>query len=173
MKKPTLVNALTWLQINNPLYQNVIINHDILLGMPDEFISKDILSRIVIMENDISKRKGYGIDLSKNNDENDLHHAIGFTGINKLGILSSCIYTNINESRQNLYLKLISAIHNLLNDSAPDDNGVKDHSADLPLVITYNLHGDRKPLNDWDNPDFFPIAFLALFLNSNNGHIIP
>ncbi len=144
-----------------------------LSGMPDEFIPEGISSRVVIIENDVSKRKGCGVDLSKNNDENDLHHVIGSAGINESGILSSCIYTNVNKSRQNPYLKLISAIHNFSNDSAPDDNGVEDHSIDLPLVITYNLQGDKKPLNDWDNPDLFPIAFFALFAYGNGGHIAP
>ncbi len=161
VRKQTLVDTLTWLQTNNSLYRNVVINHDILSGMPHEFIPEGISFRVVIMENDISKRKGYGVDLSKNNDENDLHHVIGFAGINKSGILSGCIYTNVNKSRQNPYLKLISAIHNLSNDSAPNDNSVKDHSVDSPPVITYNLQGDRKPLNDWDNPDFFLLHFLS------------
>ncbi len=141
--------------------------------MPDEFISKGISSRVVIMENDISKREGYGVDLSKNNNKNDLHHAIGSASINESGILSGCIYIDVNESRQNPYMKLIFAIHNLLNDSALDDNSVEGHSVNPSPVITYNLQGDRKPLNDWDNPDFFPIAFLALFPYGDGGHIAP
>ncbi len=108
--------------------------------MSHEFIPKGISSKVVIMENDISERKGYGVDLSKNNDENNLHHVIGSVGINESSILSGCIYTDVNKSRQNPYLKLISAIHtNFLNDSAPDDNGVEDHNVDPPPVITYNL----------------------------------
>ncbi len=99
VRKQTLVDALTWSQTNNPLYRNVVINHDMLSGMPHEFIPEDISSRVVIMENDISKREGYGVDLSKNNDENDLHHIIGSIGINESGILSACIYTDVNESR--------------------------------------------------------------------------
>lgn len=119
--------------------------------MLDEYISKGISSRIVIMENDSSKHKGYRADLVENKDENNLFSAIGAADINKLGILSSCIYTNVNESRQNLYLKLISAIHNL-----SDDNAVDDHNNNPKPVISYNLYSDRKPLNDWDNPNRFP-----------------
>ena len=78
--------------------------------------------------------------------------------INKFGILSGCIYTNTNESRQNRYLKLISAIYNFSN-----DNGAEDHNNEMRPVISYNLYGKRKPLNDWDNPNFFPIAFSVLF----------
>ncbi len=119
-----------------------------LSGILDEFILESISSRVVIMENDISEREGYEVDLSKNNDENNLHYTIGSAGINESGILSGCIYTDVNESEQNPYLKLISAIHNLSNDSASDDNGVEDHSVDPPPVITYNLQDDRKSLND-------------------------
>ena len=108
--------------------------------MPDEYIPKGISSRVVIMENDSSERKGYEADLVENNDKNDLYHAIG---INKSRILSGYIYIDVNKSRQNLYLKLISAIHNL-----SDDNVVEDHNDDLKPVISYNLDGDGKLLND-------------------------
>ncbi len=143
VRKESLLNAWTWLRINNPLYRNVVINHDMLLSMPDEFISKSILSRVVVIEDDSSERKGYGANLAENNEENDLHHAIGSGDINESGILSGCIYTDVNESRQNLYLKLISTIHNLSN-----DNVAEDHNDELRPVISYNLHGDGKPLND-------------------------
>lgn len=129
----------------------------------DAFIPEGISSKVVIMKNDISEHKGYRVDLSKNNNESDLHNVIGSTGINKSGILSSCIYINVDISGQNPCLKLISVTHNLSNDSSPNDNGVKDHSVDPPPIITYNLQGDRKPFNDWNNRDFFPIAFLSFF----------
>ena len=67
--------------------------------MPDEYIPKGISSRVVVMENNSSEWEGYGADLVENNDGNDLHHAVGATGINELGILSSYIYTNVNKSR--------------------------------------------------------------------------
>ncbi|MCJ1349551.1 hypothetical protein MMC31_007792 [Peltigera leucophlebia] len=168
VRKQALFNALTWLYINNPLYQDVVINYKTLLSIPAEFIPKGISSRIVVIENDSSERKGYGADLVENNDENDLHHAIEAAGINESGILSACIYTDVNESRQNPYLKLISAIHNLF-----DDNDAEHHNDDSRPVISYNFHGDGKPLNDWDNPDFFPITFPTLFSYGDAGHIAP
>ena len=80
--------------------------------------------------------------------------------------MSGCIYKDVNKSRQNPYLILISAIHNL-----SDDNTAEDHNNNSRLVISYNLYGDGKLLNDWDNPDIFSIAFLALFLYGDSGHI--
>lgn len=134
--------------------------------MLDEFVSKSISSRVVIIEDDCSERKNYGRNLAENNEENNLHSTIGSAGMNESGILSGCIYTDVNKSRQNLYLMLIFVIHNLLN-----DNVIEDHNDKPRPVISYNLHSDRKPLNDWNNPDFFPIAFLALFFYRDGGNI--
>lgn len=89
--------------------------------MPDEFISWNISSRVVIMEENSSECEGYGANLTKNNKENNLYHAIRSVNINEFGILSGCIYTDVNESRENLYLNLIPFIHNLSNDNVVED----------------------------------------------------
>lgn len=103
--------------------------------MPNKFIPKTISFRVVIMKNDISERKSHGADLFKDNNKNNLHHAIGSAGINKLGILNDCIYTNVNRFRQNPYLKLISAIYNLSNHSVSEDNKVEDYNVNpLPII---------------------------------------
>lgn len=99
--------------------------------------------RIVVIENNSFKRKGYETDLVENSHENDLDYAIRAIGINELGILSDCIYTDVNKSRQNLYLKLIFAIQNL-----SDDNVAEDHNNYLGPLISYNFYNDKKPLND-------------------------
>lgn len=57
--------------------------------------------------------------------------------------LEQLYYTDVNESRQKPYLKLISAIHNLF-----DDNATEDYNDEPRLVVSYNLHGDEKILND-------------------------
>ncbi len=129
--------------MHNPLYQNIVINHDLLASMHSEFILKSILLRIIVIENDSSKRMGYEANLIENNEENNLYHDIGTVSINELGILSGCIYTNINKFKQNSYLKLISTIDNFF-----DNNGVEDHNNKTRPVISYNLHSDGKPLND-------------------------
>ena len=41
--------------------------------MPDEYIPKGISSRIVVMENNSSERKGYGADLVENIDEKTIY----------------------------------------------------------------------------------------------------
>ncbi len=111
--------------------------------MLNEFISKGISSRVIVMDNNSSERKGYEANLANNNEENNLHHAIESAGLNKLGNFSSSIYRNINEFKQNVYLKLISAIHNLYK-----DNSVDDHNNETRLVIRFNFHNNGKYLND-------------------------
>ncbi len=68
--------------------------------MPDEFVSEGISSRVLVMEDNSSEYKSYGANLAKNNEENNLYHAIGSASINKLGIFVSYIYKNVNKSRQ-------------------------------------------------------------------------
>lgn len=59
--------------------------------MPNKFISKGISSRVIVMDTNSSERKGYKANSANNNEENNLHHIIKFTGLNKLGILSGFI----------------------------------------------------------------------------------
>ncbi len=49
IKKQKILDALTWLHEHNPLYRGIIINHDMLETIPDEFIQEGISSRVVSM----------------------------------------------------------------------------------------------------------------------------
>ncbi len=81
--------------------------------MPDKFILEDISSRVVSMNQDFEEREGYAVDLNTSNDKNNPHYALGTAEMENTGFLSGCIYTDVNEARQNLYLKIVSAINNL------------------------------------------------------------
>ena len=76
------------------MYWDVVINHDILSFILDEYIPEGILLRVVIIENNSSEYKGYGADIVENNDENNLYYAIGAASINESRILSGCTYIN-------------------------------------------------------------------------------
>lgn len=91
----------------------MVINHDMLESMSDKFILEDISSKVVSINQDSEKHKGYKADLNTNNDENNLHYAFGTAEKKNISLSSSCIYTDVNEARQNPYLKLISIINNL------------------------------------------------------------
>lgn len=90
MRKQTLFNALTLLKINNLLYQTIIINYDILSSIPENFISEDISSKVVIIKNNRVECKGYRANLAENNRKNNLNHCIRSVGINESGILYKC-----------------------------------------------------------------------------------
>lgn len=80
--------------------------------MSNKFILKEISSRIVIINQDSKKREWYGANHDINNDKKILQHTLGITKIKDSGLLSDCIYININKVRQNLYIKPILAINN-------------------------------------------------------------
>ncbi len=138
--------------------------------MPDEYIPEGISSRVVSMNQDSEKREGYAVDLNSSNDENDLHHVLETTEIENTGLSSGCIYTDVNEARENPYLKLISAINNFqTTPSTFENNDPVDNNASQPM-LTFNLKGNRITLNDWNNANFFLLAFLTLFPHGNGGH---
>lgn len=49
----------------------------------NEFISEGILLRIVVIEDNNFKRRGYRANWPENNEENNLYYAIRLTGINE------------------------------------------------------------------------------------------
>ena len=51
------------------------------------------------MKNHISKQERFDASFVENNDKNDLYHVIDSVRNNDLGILTDCIYTDVNESR--------------------------------------------------------------------------
>lgn len=53
------MNALFWLQKNNLIYCDIVINYDILENIPDKFIFKKILLKIVNINQDNEKHKKY------------------------------------------------------------------------------------------------------------------
>lgn len=102
--------------------------------MPDEFIFKNISSKIVVIKNNSSKYKDCRANFMKNNIKYNLYHVIGSININELEILRGYIYIDINKFRQNLYLKMISTIQNFF-----DDNIAKSYHNNSKPVISYNL----------------------------------
>ncbi len=173
VRRQKILDTLTWLQEHNLLHWDIIINHDMLETMLVEFISEGISSRVVSMNQDFEEHERYAADLNTSNDENDLHHALGTVEMENTGLSSSCIYTDVNEARQSPYLKLISAINNLqTTPSTVENSDPVDNDASQPM-LTFNLKGNRITLNDWDNADFFLLAFPTLFFHGDGGHCIP
>ncbi len=59
------------------------------------------------------EREGYATDLNDGNFENDLDAAIAGNGIEGDHINSGCIYSDIDDQRQNPTLRLLSAVANI------------------------------------------------------------
>lgn len=113
---------------------------------------------------DSQKQESYAALLRDNNFENNLDAVIAETKIEVDQLHSGCVYSNIDNETQNATLKLLSATDNIKSETTPtQDNAV-------PVIIFYS---QRRliPLNDWENPFYFPTAFLTLFFFGNDGHL--
>lgn len=80
------------------------------------------------------------------------------------GLWSSYIYTNINEVRQNSYLKLISIINNLQTTASivKKSDSINDDASQL--MLTFNIRGKQIAFNDKNNTSFFFFIFPVLFI---------
>lgn len=76
MRKIIVFYALLWLNVNNILYKDVIINHKKMANWKDEFIFKSVEDYIVLNPSDYSKYQDYTYNFSKNNLENDIYTII-------------------------------------------------------------------------------------------------
>ncbi len=66
---------------NNPLYENIQINHRLLETWKDKFIPSDIVDNIVYCNADQHKCESYATDLNDGNFEYNLNATIAGTGI--------------------------------------------------------------------------------------------
>lgn len=82
------------------------MNYCLLNTWDDEFIPSSITNSIVNCDSDHHKCLGYIANIGEDNLENDLHVAIADTGIEKNHIHSGCIYSDIDNGRQNPILWL-------------------------------------------------------------------
>ncbi len=98
VKRSKILDALFWLKQNNALYKNIKVNYILLDNWDDEFILTGIKSRVLQCDPNLDKREGYAAELGINNHENELYHAMSYVGLNDLGLLSGCLYIDIDDS---------------------------------------------------------------------------
>lgn len=79
-------------------------------------------------------------DLETENFENDLHYVVSNTGINDSGLLSGCLYTDVDDTWKYTIMKLVSAITNHKRKSNNKDA--------YTTILTYKNSGRVIPLND-------------------------
>ena len=78
----------------------------------DEFVPAGIADRVLQCGSDFAEREGYTMNLESDNYENDLHHAVEDAGLDDSGILSGCLYTDADDTREHPTMKLVAAMTN-------------------------------------------------------------
>ncbi len=110
------------------------------------------------------KREGYVTDLNDDNFENDLDTAIAGTDIEGDHINSGCVYSDIDDQRQNSTLRLLSAVANI-------QATVSTRDQPTSTTISYYNSGQLVSLNDWEDPHYFTSVFPCLFPFGTEGHL--
>ncbi len=124
-----------------------------------------IASNILQYKPNLSKREGYSINLESNNFKNELHQAVNAAGLDDLGCLSGCLYTDVDDAREHSTTKLVLALVNHKN------SGTLINFASKASVLSYQTKSYIIPLNDWENPDYFTAAFPTLFPFGADSHL--
>ncbi len=161
MRRAVVLHVLLWLGANNILYKDVIINHEEMANWEDEFVPKSVEDNIVLSPSDHSEYEGYTHDLSEDNLENDMHAVISDCNESQSGLLSGCVFSNIDRTHHHPVLNLISVVNNLANDNSEKTE---------PLIM-YSANGHPTCLNDWEDEHYFTKAFPTLFLFGDGGHL--
>ncbi len=149
---------------NNPLYKNIQKNHRLFEIWEYELISSGIIDNIVYCNGNKHKRKGYATDLNDGNFKNDLDTAIASTDIEGDYINSGCVYSDIDDQRQNPTLRLLFAVANI-------QATVSTTNQLTSSTISYRSSGQLVPLNDWEDPHYFISAFPCFFPFRTWGHL--
>ena len=108
--------------------------------------------------------KGYIALLHDDNFENNLDAAIADTKIEADQLHCRYMYSDINNRKQNLILKFLSAIDNIKSKLT-----VASDTA-FPTII-YPSKSRLIFLNDWEDSFYFSAAFLMLFLFGDGGYL--
>ena len=96
----------------NPLYNNISINYLLFNVSEDKFIPQGIIDHLVLYNPDNQKQEGYLASLHNNNFENNYNTIIADIKIKANQLHSRYMYSDIDNKRQDLILKLFFAINN-------------------------------------------------------------
>ncbi len=182
VRKDKVLAALLYLVQNNHLYHDLMINHDMIEGWPEEFIPPEIADNITCVENpDHHEREGYIVSLESGNYENDFQAAqdevIETDDQNPL--LTSSVYTDVNQERVDPNFRLIDALLGVITNrpSRVDETRSTVESLNEPVLIqrdlptiSYAIRGQATLMNSWEDPNYFTGAFPTLFPNGLGGH---
>lgn len=85
-----------WLKDNNALYKDIVINFSLTNIWKRGFVFAKILNRVLQCDKNIYEREDYAANLKVENFKNNFYYNVNSAGIDDLGLLSSCLYTNMN-----------------------------------------------------------------------------
>lgn len=87
-----------------------------------------------------------------------MHYTVEPVGLNDFGWLSNYLYINIDNNWKYVTIKLVSVLAKL-----KDLKIIINLLSEIPVYI-YQNKSYIKPLNNWNNPDFFIAVFLPFLL---------
>lgn len=94
-----------------------------------------------------------------------MHHAIYNTNFYNFSLLNGCLYLDADNAHKYLTLELISAIINYNQNIASSQN------LDL-LILIYKNNRHFILFNDWENPNYFKLAFPTLLSLGTKDHFV-
>lgn len=109
-----------------------------MINWRNECLSRFVGNTIILSFSDYSKHKNYIHDFCQNNLENDIHTLILDCNELQLGLFSKCVFNNIDKTHYYPVLKLISILHNLINNNIEETKS----------LIVYDINGHHIYLND-------------------------
>jgi hypothetical protein len=173
VRKDKILRALLWLCENNPLYESVTINRDLIDRWEASFIPPVLQDSIVNIspEEDSEERGTYAGDMD-GFAENDLHHAMDDMADGT--IASGAVHSDVEGLRLNPELKMVLALIDLTNkaDGSSANTGMVDGQNPIETpVITWRSDNTVALMNDYEDPTYFTSAFPTLFPYGKGGHM--
>ena len=101
-----------WFKNHTVLYKDIVINFDLTDTWEGEFILTGTSNRVLQCNDDIQERQDYVANLETDNFKNNLYHSVNSVGISDFSVLSGCLYTDMDDTRKHLTIKLVLAICN-------------------------------------------------------------
>ncbi len=141
IQKHRVIGALRWLIAHNLLYKNIGINHRLLETWDEQFILFSIMDTMVDCNSDQYKQQNYATNLYNGNFKNNFNATIASAGIEGDHINFGCVYSDIDNRRQNLTLQFLSTIDNVKAQVSIADPPRLD-------IITLCMRGQPVLLND-------------------------
>jgi hypothetical protein len=174
VRKAKVLAALQCLCANNPLYRHhVQIDHALLNEWDDDFVPVTLKEHAIVTEPDVeNSRVGYAADLGGGSFSNDLDAALGEAEPGS--ILGSTFYSDQDRETcdpSNAFFAKIMEVVETSQQGVTGNNDMDNRPpAHMPQIRFRSTTGLR-PMNSYQDKDFFTAAYPTLFPLGIGGHI--